>query len=103
MVERILYFNREKAIFWSLLGILAMSVGFYMYLINTTVHNVVASQNLEAKVSQLNLAISSKEFQYIKNRNAVTINLAYSLGFKDALAKTYISEKSTKGVSFLSN
>ncbi|TSC70952.1 MAG: hypothetical protein CEO12_77 [Parcubacteria group bacterium Gr01-1014_46] len=103
MVERILYLNREKAIFWSLLSILLVAVGFYMYFINTTVRNVVASQDLEAKIAQLNLSISSKEFQYINNRNAVTLNLAYSMGFKDVLAKTYINEKSTKEVSFLSN
>lgn len=103
MVEKILYLNKEKKIFWTLLSVLVFSVAFYMYLINTTVHNVVASQNLEAKVSALNLAISNKEFEYINNRNAVTINLAYSLGFRDVSAKTYITEKSTKGVSFLSN
>jgi len=103
MVEKIIYLNREKTIFWSLLIVLVMAVGFYMYFINTTVRNVVASQDLEAKITQLNLAISSKEFQYINNRNAVTINLAYSMGFKDASAKTYINEKSTKEVSFLAN
>ncbi len=103
MVGRILQLNREKTIFWSLLGVLIFSIGFYMYLINTTVHNVVSSQNIESQITQLNLAISNKEFQYINNRNAVTLSLAYKLGFKDASPKSYISEKSTKGVSFLSN
>ncbi len=101
--EKILQLNREKTIFWSLLTIFIFAIGMYMYLINTTVRNVVASQNLESKITQLNLSISSKEFQYIKSRNAVNLNLAYAMGFKDASAKTYITEKSTKSVSFLSN
>jgi len=103
MVEKILQLNREKTLFWSLLGIFIFSISFYMYLINTTVHNVVSSQNIEAKISGLNLAISNKEFQYINNRNAVTISLAYSMGFKEVSPKTYLREKSTNSVSFLSN
>lgn len=102
MVERILT-NKEKTIFWALLTSLIFSACFYMYLINTTVKNVVASQNLESDISKLNLDISSKEFQYIKNRNAITLGLAHSMGFRDVSAKTYINDTSTKGVSFLSN
>ncbi len=101
--EKVLQLNREKTIFWALLSVLVFSLGFYMYLINTTVRNVVSTQNLESKISQLNLSISNKEFKYISNRNAVTLNLAYSMGFKDISSKKYITEKSTKSVSFLSN
>ncbi len=103
MVERILNLNKEKTVFWTLFGVFIISICFYMYFINTTVHNVVARQNMETQISQLNLAISNKEFIYIKNRNAVTLNLAYSMGFKDVSAKNYIREESTKEVSFLSN
>lgn len=103
MFEKIIQLNNAKTIFWSLLATFLLAVGFYMYLINTTVRNVVMSQNIEAKISGLNLAISSKEFEYIKNRNSVTLSLAYSMGFRDVSAKTYISEKSSQGVSFLSN
>lgn len=103
MLERILYLNREKTIFWSLLTTLIFALGFYMYFINTTVRNVVATSDIEGKISQLNLAISSKEFVYINNRNSINLALAYSMGFKDISAKKYINEKSTKTVSFLSN
>ena len=102
MIDRVIA-NREKTIFWSLLGILVLSACFYMYFINTTVKNVVASQNIESQISKINLSISNKEFEYIKSRNAITLNLAYNLGFKDVSAKSYINEKSTKGVSFLSH
>lgn len=103
MIQNALQINREKTIFWSLLMTLLVAIGFYMYLINATVRNVVATQNIEAKISQLNLSISSKEFKYISNRNAVTLNLAYSMGFRDIESRTYIKEKSTKSVGVLSN
>ena len=101
MVEKVLQLNREKTIFWTLFGVLLLSVGFYMYFINTTVHNIVIRQDLENEASKLTLTIGSEEFQYITLRNGVTLSLAYSLGFKDASVKTYISRKSDNTVAFL--
>lgn len=102
MVEKVLQLNREKTIFWTLLGVLFLCAGFYMYCINTTVHNIVARQNLEGESSSLTLSIGSEEFKYISKRNAVTMALATSLGFKDVSAKVFISRGGSNQVSFLS-
>ncbi len=103
MVEKVLELNREKTIFWTLLGVLFLCAGFYMYFINSTIHNIVARQNLENEVSKLTLTIGSLEFQYISLRNAVTLDLAYSLGFKEVTAKTFISKSANSQVSYLSH
>ena len=103
MVEKVLQLNREKTIFWTLLGILLLCSGFYMYFINATIHNVVIRQNLENESSSLTLSIGRKEFQYITMRNGITLSLAYSLGFRDVSAKTYISRNSSDKVAFLSD
>lgn len=103
MTKRILELNREKTIFWILLSILVLFVGFYMYCIRTTVSNVVLRQNLESEASKLTLSIGNEEFVYISKRNTVTLPLAYSLGFKDAKAKTFISIAPSVKVAFLSN
>lgn len=102
MVERILELNREKTIFWSLLAVLFLCVGFYIYFINATVHNVVLRQDLESEASQLTLEIGNQEFEYITKRNGVTLAVAYSMGFKDSAAKTFISKKANSQVSVLS-
>lgn len=102
MVSKVLQINNEKTIFWTLLTVFLLAIGLYIYLINSTVRNVVATQNIEGQIAQLNLAISNKEFSYINKRNTVTLNLAYSLGFKEVSAKTYLPKQSTKEVSFLS-
>lgn len=102
MVEKILELNNEKTIFWSLLAVLFLCLGFYMYFINVTVHNVVLRQDLEAEASQLTLAIGNQEFEYITKRNNVTLQLAYSLGFEDSSAKTFITKKPNSQVSVLS-
>ncbi|MEQ1561358.1 MAG: hypothetical protein ABL899_01385 [Nitrospira sp.] len=102
IIEKVLQLNREKTIFWSLVGVLFLCAGFYMYFINTTIHNVVVRQDLENKASQLTLSISSNEFKYISLRNAVNLEMAYSLGFRDVSAKTFISNKAVSVVSYLS-
>ena len=99
MKEKILQVNREKILFHALVGILVLCAGFYMYFINATVHNVVARQNFETESSQLTLAIGSEEFQYISKRNSVTLDLAYSMGYKDVSKKTYISRAGTTRVA----
>jgi hypothetical protein len=91
MVEKVLQLNREKTMFWTLVGILLFCAGFYMYCINATVHNVVARQNLETESSQLTLSIGSQEFQYISKRNGITMATAQELGFREVSAKTFIS------------
>ena len=65
MTEKIIQFNSEKMVFWTLLSVLFLCIGFYMYFINSTVHNVVAREKLEAEAAQLTLALGSQEFRYI--------------------------------------
>ena len=102
MTEKVLQLNNEKTMFWGLLGALFLSICFYIYLINATVHNVVARQNFESEASGLTLKIGNQEFQYITSRNNVTLALAHSMGFKDVSEKTFISRNSNKQVSYLS-
>jgi hypothetical protein len=102
MVEKVLELNREKTIFWGLVATLFLAIAFYMSFINTTIHNTVARQNLEAEVASLTLSIGSKEFTYISKRNNVTLALAHSLGYKDAKVSTYVSKANKGEVAYLS-
>ena len=103
MVEKVLQLNREKTLFWTLLGTFFLCVGLYFYFINATVRSTVALEGLETRASQLSLAIGSEEFQYINSRNSITIELASSLGFREVNAKNYVSRNpSSSPVAFLS-
>ena len=101
MIQIIEQLNREKAIFWTLLGILFLSVGFYLFCINTTVRNVVSREKMENESIKIALDISNKEFQYISMKNSITISLAYALGFKDSSQKTFLSKNSNSVVSYV--
>lgn len=101
MVEKVLEINREKTIFWTLLGVLLISALFYMYLINVTIRNTIATENFESENSSLTLKIGNKEFEYISKKNNITLALAYSLGFKESKVSEYVNNK-TSTVAFLS-
>ena len=101
MVEKVLQLNREKTMFWSLIGILFICSAFYIYSINVTIRNVVVRQELENKAAQLTLKIGSQEFKYITMRNSITLPMAYSLGFGDVKNKIFVSRNSTSYVSYL--
>lgn len=106
MTEKILHLNTEKNMFWALVVILFLCTGLYMYLVTTTIHNVVSRQNLENKATQISLAIAKSEYQYIGLRNNITLSYAYSLGFRDISEKNFISRnsnvKTMNVVSYLS-
>ncbi len=99
MKQKVLELNIEKTVFWTLLGVLFISAGFYMYLINSTIHNTVARQNLEAESSSLTLSIGNKEFEYISRRNNITLALAQELGFKSVKDIAYVSVNGGKVVA----
>ena len=103
MVEKVLQLNREKTIFWTLLGVLFLCAGFYMYFINATIHNTVSRQNLEKEAATLSLKIGKEDFQYITMRNSITLPLAYSLGFKDISVKTFVQRNNSSSVAYVPN
>ena len=101
MTKAITQFHKEKIIFWTLFGILVISIAFYMYCISATVHNIVLREKLESQATQLALDISNKEFQYISMRNSITLDYAHTIGFKDVPQKTFLTKGADSVVSYL--
>ncbi len=105
MVEKVLQLNTQistqKNIFWTLIGTILLLAGFYIYSINATIHNVVVRQNLENEASQLTLSLSNEEFKYISMKNGVTLEMAHSLGFKDAETNTFVGRGGDAAVAIL--
>lgn len=89
----------EKTIFWGLSGIVFFSAIFYIYCITTTIHNVVARENIEIQASELALSIGQKEFDLIGLKNNITLVRAQNLGFSEVQDKTFITRQSVGFVS----
>ncbi len=102
MTENILHTHIQKNIFWTSVAFIILCAGFYMYLINMTIHNVVAREGYESEATRVMLAIGTEEFNYIGMRNNITLARAYSLGFSDAGEKTFMTRNSKGFVSYVS-
>ena len=92
-VKKLNLVNLNQKIFWSLGAFLLFSSILYVYFVNQTILNIVARENLEGDIVALNSEISEMEFEYISQKNAITLVYAYSLGFKDANNVKFASRK----------
>lgn len=88
----------DRTMFWSLIiGLVAMSV-FYIFAVNKTVIFVAERDSVETKVASLRIDIAELDSQYIAYRNKITMDLASSLGYKEAKQTSFVPKKA---VSFV--
>lgn len=83
--------GKEKQIFYSMMMLLIVVSFMYGYFVKETIMNVVAREKLITESRNLSSQISDLESSYIAAKNKVTIDLAYSKGFKDVTSTDYIS------------
>jgi len=86
--------NRIKFVKWFLLVAIIVSISAYLYLVNDSVFTVVARQNNEEKISQLETEVSTLEADYMSRLNLITLNYAKSLGYLDATGQVSYFVKS---------
>ncbi len=78
----------SKGIFFTLVTMLVCFVIVYISLVQKTVLNAVAKEQVEHEILALNTELSEAEFEYIKAKGGITISLAYEKGFVSAEGKT---------------
>ncbi len=66
----------------------------YAILLNKTIMNVVAREKTERTIASLSGTIGELEFTYMNKRGSVTLDLAYSKGFRDATPSQFIPRNS---------
>lgn len=102
-LEKIEY--REKKLFWTLFSLFIFFVISYGFLLNNTMMNAVAKQNMEKEMVSLNSDVSSLEFQYLNIKNSITLDLALSdKGFVSVSSNKFaIIDSASKNVSLSIN
>jgi|SRR3989344_335202 len=80
------------------LAVLTVSYG---YLVQNAVRNALLSEKIQNKISIIGSTIGELEADYIKQKQLITPDLAYSLGFKDVTSEKFITRpKVGVGVSY---
>jgi hypothetical protein len=74
----------QKPAVWVLLFLNIALIGGYVYAVNRTVFNVVASAKAEKAIAQNSAVSAELESRYISLKNKVTLAFAYTQGFQDA-------------------
>jgi len=62
----------------------------YFYAINQTVRNIVTRKEVQQELSTLRGQIGALEFQYIQQKNELTMETAKTLGYTQAREPDYV-------------
>ncbi len=88
--------NMEKGIFLLLCYATGALILGYLFFIGHITFTVLARKSLETKERALSSQIGEMELEYLALNQAVDLDLAYGLGFKNAESNTYFADL-TKG------
>ena len=87
----------EKRILISLIAFIVLLVGMYGFLISSAIVNVIVREEMEQKISATYSHMSELESDYLAQKNAITLSLAYDLGFIDNKIKIFVIRTSLSG------
>ena len=88
-----------KTIFWTVTCLLLFAVSSYIYFVNTAAMNGVRYGKIEQDMVAIGASVSDLESRYLSLQESVTLPLAYSRGFEDVRAVTFISAKTVGTVA----
>jgi hypothetical protein len=87
----------EKRAFSLLVIAIFILVALYGYFISMSIVHVLVREEVENSIASISSAIGEFESQYIVNKEAITIENAYSLGFKNLRKKTFVERRTSQG------
>lgn len=89
----------EKKIFWILFTVFVFLVVYYGFLVGSSVINAVNKQQTDKKITMLSSEINSMESEYIKLKNSITMDKAFSLGFVSLKKSNFAAVSSVSSLS----
>ncbi|MBI5140519.1 MAG: hypothetical protein HZA94_03690 [Candidatus Vogelbacteria bacterium] len=81
----------------SFLGVVLFSI-LYIYLLNSSVFNVVIREKNNSKIRETMEDVAILENRYISTRNDINLEMAYTLGYRDDFNNVHFSTE-TKGLA----
>jgi len=82
----------EKRIFCIAVFLFIFVSIFYAYFVNQTIRNVAKRENIENEIKMTTSNMAELESQYLSRKNNLTLDYAYSIGFKKVNKINYISK-----------
>lgn len=89
--------NAELRIFWALSLLVGILLASYLYLVSSSIVNVIVRGELENKITTAHSSLSILETEYLAKKNAVSFERALALGFHAVGEKQYVAKQSLFG------
>ncbi len=89
----------SKSIFWTMLALIFVLGGTYMYFVNRTIWNVAAREKLQDEIVAYNSKLGEKEFEYIKSKGSITMDSARQLGFAEPQQVSFVTKEVVQSVA----
>ncbi|MBI2482016.1 MAG: hypothetical protein HYV76_00350 [Candidatus Vogelbacteria bacterium] len=95
------YFAYQQIIVWSLVGLMAVLVGMYIYLVSVSISNIAVREEGQTQISLLENDISSLEAEYMVLSTNITLAKALERGFVEvAGGGVFVASQERPMVSF---
>lgn len=98
-ITKTISYDTRTRVFWTFAVLSIISLIIYVWAINMTVRNTVTRQNLENDVASISTKIGELEFSYIALKNNVSLDMAYTKGFKKVSSAEYISRGASRSLT----
>lgn len=92
----------RKRILHTMLLVLALLVASYVFIIGSTVFNIVERKSLSTEASNLSSEVRELELTYLSMSSKIDLDLSHSLGFKEVNVE-YATRKSLGSLGFVQN
>lgn len=91
--SKIVAYTDGSGVFWFLVSLVVLTLGFYIYSVNWTVVMVAERDELESQIVEARADIATLEAKYITEVNTVSKELAYSLGYEDSPRTIFVQKR----------
>jgi len=98
-ITKTISYDTRARVFWTFVVFAFIALVIYIYAVNTTIRNTIARQNLENEVAIVSTQLGDLEFSYIALKNKVSLDLAYTRGFKNVSSAQYVSRGESRSLT----
>ncbi len=85
----------KRTIFWSMMAILMLMLGSYIYFVTQTILNTASYEIIEQKITVLDSKIGELEFEQISLKRDVNLSLAKTLGYIETSDVKFIDKNTS--------
>lgn len=85
--------NAQKSAFIALVSVIGFTFSLYIYLVGSIIFGAVEQRQLEASARELRADIGVLEIEYLGLAGKINLDLAHSLGFKEATDQVFAVRK----------